>query len=949
MTSLRRKVSVRHATFEASALFKVWARRVTSLILAALLACIIVPTEAWSQCPWDLIYTFDGQAEGDSLGYSVSGAGDADNDGYDDLIVGVPCHDYLGTNSGKAYVYSGRTGSMLCGFSGASDGDKFGYSVSRAGDVNSDGYDDVICAAPFYDDGGSSDAGRVYVYSPYNYIQLWVFTGETTDDQLGWSVSGAGDVNNDGHDDLIAGAPGNDGGGVDAGRAYVYSGQTGGLLWTFTGEAAGDRMGWSVSGAGDVDDDGYDDLVVGARYNDAGGPDAGRAYVYSGQTGGLLWTFTGEASGDRFGTSVSGAGDVNGDGYSDVIVGARNNDAGGSNAGRAYVYSGQTGGSLWTFTGEASSNFFGHAVSGAGDVDGDGYDDLIVSSPSHDAGGADAGRAYVYSGQTGGLLSAFDGEAAGDRMAWSVSGAGDVNNDGYDDLIVGACCHDAAGTDAGRAYVYSGHTGVMCFTGPTEGDRLGFSVSGAGDVNSDGYDDLIVGTPMHDYLGTNSGKAYVYSGQTGSLIIGYSGGSDDDMLGYSVSGAGDVNNDGYADVICAAPFYDDGANGDAGRVRVESPHDYVHLWTFTGDAPGDRLGHSVSGAGDVNNDGHDDLIVGAPYSDAMSSDGGRVYVYSGLSGTQLYGYTHGEAGGLFGYSVSGAGDVNNDGYDDFIIGHPLSDEAGVDAGRAGVVSGHNGLDVLHLFLGENAGDEFGRSVSGAGDVDDDGYDDLIVGAPHNDDAGGSAGRAYVYSGQTGDLLHTYPGQAIDDEFGHSVSGAGDVNNDGHDDLIVGAARYDAVGMNCGRAYVFCGQTGALLCIFTGEAAFDRMGYSVSGAGDVDNDGYDEVIVGAYGNDAGGDYAGRAYVFGCEVYATNLCGDVTGDGIVNLGDIVYLVTYLYKSGPAPDPVCVGDVTCDEIVNVGDVVYLVSYLYKAGPSPCPYCCIELIRSCQPLFGW
>jgi hypothetical protein len=698
-----------------------------------------------------------------------------------------------------------------------------------------------------------------------------------------------------------------------------------------------------------VDDDGYDDLIVGARYNDAGGADAGRAYVYSGQTGGLLWTFTGEASGDRFGTSVSGAGDVNDDGYSDVIVGARNNDAGGSNAGRAYVYSGQTGGSLWTFTGEASSNYFGHAVSAAGDVDGDAYDDLIVSSPSHDAGGADAGRAYVYSGQTGGLLSAFDGEAAGDRMAWSVSGAGDVNNDGYDDLIVGACCQDAAGTDAGRAYVYSGHTGVMCFTGQAEGDYLGFSVSGAGDVNNDGYDDLAVGAPGHDYLGMNDGKTYVYSGETGSLIISYSGGSDDDVLGSSVSGAGDVNNDGYADVICAAPFYDDGANADAGMVRVESPHDYVHLWTFTGEAADDLFGYSVSGAGDVNNDGHDDLIVGAPYNDASSPDGGRVYVYSGLSGASLYTYSDGEVYGLFGHSVSGAGDVNNDGYDDFIIGHPRSDQAGTDAGRAVVVSGENGSVALHVLWGAAAHDQFGYSVSGAGDVNNDGYDDLIVGAPLNDDAGDLAGRAYVYSGQTGDLLHTYPGEDDEDRFGNSVSGAGDVNNDGYDDLIVGAPNCDAAGFYSGRAYLFCGQTGGLLCLFTGEDTLNNMGCSVSGAGDVDNNGFDEVIVGAYRNSAGGEYAGRAYVFSCEVSAGNLCADVNGDGIVNLGDIVYLVTYLYKSGPAPDPVCVGDVTCDEIVNVGDVVYLVSYLYKAGPSPCPYCCIELIESCQPLFGW
>jgi hypothetical protein len=102
------------------------------------------------------------------------------------------------------------------------------------------------------------------------------------------------------------------------------------------------------------------------------------------------------------------------------------------------------------------------------------------------------------------------------------------------------------------------------------------------------------------------------------------------------------------------------------------------------------------------------------------------------------------------------------------------------------------------------------------------------------------------------------------------------------------------------------------------------------------------------NNAGGYDAGRAYVLPCRVYASNICGDVTGDEIVNLGDVVYLVSYLYKSGPPPVPDCVGDVNCDDIVNIGDVVYLVSYLYKGGYSPCPYCCMELIEGCQGFAG-
>ncbi|UCB52539.1 MAG: FG-GAP repeat protein [Candidatus Zixiibacteriota bacterium] len=158
-----------------------------------------------------------------------------------------------------------------------------------------------------------------------------------------------------------------------------------------------------------------------------------------------------------------------------------------------------------------------------------------------------------------------------------------------------------------------------------------------------------------------------------------------------------------------------------------------------------------------------------------------------------------------------------------------------------------------------------------------------------------------------------------------------MNDDGYDDLIAGARGSDNAGLNAGRAYIYSGRTGSVLCTLDGEAEGDWLGYSVSGAGDINNDGYDELIVGAPLNDAGGADAGRAYVFSCQAEDSFVRGDANGDGIINVGDIVYLVSYLYKSGPAPDPVWVGDCNCDEIVNVGDIVFLVSYLYKGGPEP------------------
>jgi hypothetical protein len=324
------------------------------------------------------------------------------------------------------------------------------------------------------------------------------FDGQAVYNWLGQSVSGAGDVDGDGFDDLILGAYNAAPGGLSgAGSAYVYSGATGALIWQFDGQAAGDRLG-SVSGAGDVDGDGFDDLIVGANTANPGGlTNAGSAYVYSGATGALIWQFDGQAAGDSLGRSVSGAGDVDGDGFDDLILGAYNAAPGGlSGAGSAYVYSGATGALLGQFDGQATGDGLGVSVSGAGDVDGDGFDDLIVGAYLADPGGlSNAGSAYVYSGATGALIRQFDGQAVYEDLGHSVSGAGDIDGDGFDDVIVGASAASPGGLAyAGSAYVYSGATGALLrqFDGQAAFDRLG-SVSGAGDVDGDGFDDLIVG------------------------------------------------------------------------------------------------------------------------------------------------------------------------------------------------------------------------------------------------------------------------------------------------------------------------------------------------------------------------------------------------------------------------------------------------------------------------
>jgi predicted lipoprotein with Yx(FWY)xxD motif len=426
----------------------------------------------------------------------------------------------------------------------------------------------------------ASDASAQVVH-----IASYVVNGDSANDQFGSSVSGAGDVNNDGFDDLIVGASGDDNNGSNSGSARVLSGATGAILYTFDGDSANDLFGSSVSGAGDVNNDGFDDLIVGAYQDDNNGTNSGSARVFSGATGAILYTFNGDSANDLFGSSVSGAGDVNNDGFDDLIVGARNDDNIGIDSGSARVLSGANGAILYTFNGDSASDQFGSSVSGAGDVNNDGFADLIVGASGDDNNGSDSGSARVFSGATGAILSTFNGDSAGDSFGISVSGAGDVNNDGFDDLIVGAFRDDNNGSNSGSARVFSGATGAILYTfnGDSAGDNFGRSVSGAGDVNNDGFDDLIVGAVLDDNNGDASGNARVFSGANGSILFSSNGDSANDVFGTSVSGAGDVNNDGFDDLIVGAPF-NDSSGTSSGRVRV-----FVSAPVCPGDADSSRV------------------------------------------------------------------------------------------------------------------------------------------------------------------------------------------------------------------------------------------------------------------------------------------------------------------------------------------------------------------------
>jgi len=782
---------------------------------------------------------------------------------------------------------------LVAGSASLDRNDAFGMAAAALGDLDGDGIGDVAVGAPQDADGGAG-TGAVWIHflAADGEVRARQKIGASAGGLVGplqgggffgSGLAGLGDLDGDGVVDLAVGQA--LGGASSSQRGAVWilflhadgtvkaerkieSGTSG-----FVGPLQnGDQFGWSLANLGDLDGDGVVDLAVGAPGSDQGAStDPGASWVLFLDVDGTVQAEHRVGAGfggtldalDRFGSGLAGLGDLDGDGLVDLAVGAPGDDDGGVNLGAAWILFLNADGSVKTFQkisetaggftgGLASGGMFGTALTSLGDLDGDGVLDLAVGAPVDPDGGSGKGAVWIVfldqngtvhdeqkiSELQGGLGVALDG---GGHFGTSVASLDDLDGDGFIDLVVG---DQVSVLLEGAFWVLELDSDGTVDDRHAHGDpleRFGLSSAAIGDLNGDGHPDLAVGAS-----GANGGRD---RGMVWILFL-----------------------DGEGAVLSSRRI-DLGLGGFGGTLEAE-----------------DRFGWALASLGDLDGDGVTDLAVGADGDDDGGADRGAVWILflnadGTVKGEQKISATSGGFGGtlangeVFGRALATLGDLNGDGHVDLAVG-TLSDDGGTNQGGVWILF----LDADGTVLGQqeisetsggfggvlDPNDAFGCALAGLGDLDEDGVEDLAVGALGDDDGGSQAGAVWVLFlhadgtvkswSKIGEAQGGFLG-ALDplDFLGNALASRGDLNGDGIPDLAVGARGDDDGGSQRGAVWMlFLARDGSVKSDqklsdleggFGGELLDgDRLGASLAFLGDLDGDGVQDLAVGADGDD-----------------------------------------------------------------------------------------------------